>query len=120
MLHIYNMPRGSGKTTMIKVKMLEDDFNCTLIVPYEYFKLFYPEEIRDNIFTFDEVLSGEIFTRATKYRGKNLYIDEAFVKDETLTAQLFYYLGKYLSDDNIIAFGTSKVFKKETGETIWL
>jgi len=99
MLTTHNQERGSGKTTKV-IELLNKDKNSILIIPANYMKNVYPNELANRIFSCDNVLQGFL-------RGKNFskaILDEGFMQDKEKLAHLYYYLGS--NQIETTAYGT--------------
>ena len=109
MLKINVMPRGCGKTTIIKnLEHLHDKEDFIILILSEWMKGSSYKDFRykDRIFTMDRYLAGEV-EEAYKY----IYIDDALTGSSKYIAEVYFKLGKLVPDNvDIIAFGTPREF----------
>lgn len=98
MLHIKDDLRGSGKTTKTINLLRTEEYAYALVPNYHMRKNLYPEDIREKVFTYQDL--DQIFR---KHTIKKLVIDEFWMDSKYSIAELFYELGQYHID--VIIYG---------------
>jgi hypothetical protein len=88
MLKTFVQERGTGKTTKV-IKLLNEDLDAILIIPFEHMKNIYPKKFHHRIISSEKVLNGGL--RGRKFT--KVILDEGFAYQKEKLAQLYYYLG---------------------------
>lgn len=91
-LKVYNSRRGAGKTAAIIRRMRGNNYFICLVHIKEM-KKFYPKELHDRIFTFQELRSGVISEEVRRHQQTRMLIDEGLLKNKSYLAKMYYQLG---------------------------
>src|SRR5690554_4616850 len=99
MLETVVMERGTGKTTKA-IKLLREDKELFLLVPYKSMIRFYPVDVRQRMGTVNDFTNGNL--RGIKIN--KILIDEGFLLEKDKLAHLYYYLGQ--NNIDVVAYGS--------------
>lgn len=101
MIEVFDMARGTGKTTKV-IEMLENDPELFCLVPFRNFGDHYPDHLRKRL------LFTEDFLRFKSFEGRKvsrIVLDEGFLYKKSKLAELYYTLGQM--NIAVFSFGTS-------------
>lgn len=101
MIQIHDMPRQSGKTTIVKA-LMEYDQDLYCILPMKSHFRFYPQHLQGRLLSGNE----DIYKQTMGNRVKKVILDEGFMYTQKRLAELYYRLGQMGID--VISFGTSQ------------
>lgn len=96
-----SMRRGSGKTTLVK-QIIDQDNDAILLVPSNSFRNDYDSRHRNRIFTFAEFLNHREEIKGLVFN--KIIIDEAYCLSKDELAKLYYHLG--IMGVEVMAIGT--------------
>jgi hypothetical protein len=93
--------RQSGKTTEV-IAWLRVYPQAIAIIPYAVTRGQYPDDVRNRIITYNELMAGMLHGR----NFHKIYIDEGFLESKVAIAKLYHYLGRNFGNIETISYGT--------------
>lgn len=103
MLEINLYKRQSGKTTKV-IQRMEHDPKIILIIPEIRRKKFYPEYLHRRIVSGIQFLNG--FANGKDFN--KVLLDDGFDHPSYRMAEIYYNLGRFYPQCEVIAYGTAQ------------